>query len=202
MSRAQLCGIFVGGAASRMGGRAKGLLPSPETQEPLVARLARIIRELGAEPVLVGKATLYSAALPDLPTLDDRPAGIGPLGGLYALLCSGSPGQVLALACDLPLLSPALIERLLHEPLRAPDSVLAPRSNNGLWEPLCARYDAATAKLPVEQAIARGVRSFQKLFTELHVSELTVSSAERAELVDWDTPEDVTRTACLLAPPK
>jgi len=213
-----LCGIFVGGRATRMGGITKGLLPAPETGEPLVLRLSRIARELGLEPVLVGASHEVRAALPELRTIDDRPAGIGPLGGLAGLLHAGdsivgsraeappastvgSPAQappastsVLALACDLPRVSRALIAQLVEAPLCAPNTVLAIRADNGLWEPLCARYDAAALRVPVEQAIARGVRSFQKLFAELQVGELAISSELRAGLVDWDTPEDVTRS--------
>jgi molybdopterin-guanine dinucleotide biosynthesis protein A len=201
-----LCGIFVGGRATRMGGITKGLLPAPETGEPLVLRLARIARELGLEPVLVGASGEVRAALPELRTIDDRPAGIGPLGGLAGLLhaagfAAASRAQtppastsVLALACDLPRGSRALIARLVEAPLCAPNKVLAIRADNGLWEPLCARYDADALRVPVEQAIARGVRSFQKLFAELQVGELSISGEQRAELVDWDTPEDVARS--------
>ncbi|MEY4512582.1 MAG: hypothetical protein RLZZ450_4704 [Pseudomonadota bacterium] len=189
-----LCGIFVGGRASRMGGMAKGLLPAPETGEPLVARLARLAVELGCEPVLVGASTEVQAALPALRTIDDRPAGIGPLGGLAGLLHAGAQSQVVALACDLPFVSRDLLARLLETTLEAPAQVLAVRADNGLWEPLCARYDAAALVPHVERAIADGVRSFQKLFAALSVAELPVSQAQRRELDDWDTPEDVTRS--------
>jgi molybdopterin-guanine dinucleotide biosynthesis protein A len=72
--------------------------------------------------------------------------------------------------------------------------VLAVRADNGLWEPLCARYDAEVLAPRVDRAILGGVRSFQKLFAELTVAELRVSAAQRRELDDWDTPEDVTRS--------
>jgi molybdopterin-guanine dinucleotide biosynthesis protein A len=188
-----LCGIFVGGRASRMGGISKGLLPAPETGEPLVARLARIAVELGCEPVLVGASHEVRAALPRVRTLDDRPAGIGPLGGLAGLLHAAAPDQVLALACDLPLVSRALLAQLVDAKLQVSTEVLAIRSENGLWEPLCARYDARVLAARVEQAIARGVRSFQQLFAELSVEELVISASQQRELCDWDTPEDVTR---------
>lgn len=188
-----LCGIFVGGRASRMGGLTKGLLPAPETGEPLVVRLARIAVELGCEPVLVGASAEVRAALPALRVLDDRPAGIGPLGGLAALLHAGGPGHVIALACDLPFVSRDLLAQLVDAALAAPTEVLAVRADNGLWEPLCARYDAPALAPRIDRAIADGVRSFQKLFSELSVAELAVSHAQRRELDDWDTPDDVTR---------
>ncbi len=186
-----LCGIFVGGRARRMGGIAKGLLPAPDSGEPLVARLARLISELGCEPVLIGEEPRYRAALPSLRTVADLPPSIGPLGGLAGLLEAAHEGTALALACDLPAVSRNLLERLVQSGSHAP--VLAPRSQPGLWQPLCARYDAAALRAPLAQAIARGTRSFQALFAELAVEELPLSEAELAELIDWDEPEDLKR---------
>lgn len=184
-----LCGIFVGGRARRMGGIAKGLLRAPDGDETLVVRLARLAGELGLEPVLVGDDARYRAALPALRVVRDQPAGIGPLGGLMGLLREGD--AALALACDLPFVSRSLLERLAQR--ASPAAVLAPREAEGLWQPLCARYDAATVRPVLAQAIAHGTRSFQRLFAELAVEELPLSEIERRELHDWDTPEDVAR---------
>lgn len=181
-----LCGIFVGGRASRMHGRAKGLLRA-DTGEPVVVRLVRVARAAGLEPVWVGleqsaHADAYRAAAA-LPELADRPPGIGPLGGLAGLLEAGS---AIAVACDMPFVSSALLTRLRSE--RPGAAVLAPRSQ-GLWEPLCARYDAALVLPTLTRALDAGTRSFQQLLASLEVTELTL--ATREELVDWDTPEDL-----------
>lgn len=189
-----LCGIFVGGLATRMHGDAKGLLPAPDTREPLALRLARIARELGLTPVLVGQDARYHAALPGLSVVADQPSGVGPLGGLSGLLRAAeqeaSPARfVVALSCDLPLISRALIERLGSHPSHA--QVLAPRAADGPWEPLFARYDARAVREPLARALALGRRSFQRLFDDLTVEELALSESERAQLIDWDTPEDV-----------
>jgi molybdopterin-guanine dinucleotide biosynthesis protein A len=187
-----LCGIFVGGKATRMHGQAKGLLPAPETGEPLVLRLARLARELDLIPVLVGESARYADALPDLQVIEDRPPGIGPMGGLLGLLSAAEAQgahHVLALSCDLPWVSRVLLERLATHSSVA--HVLAPRAASGQWEPLIARYDANALRAGVEQAIANGTRSFQRWFADLTVEELMLTEAERTQLVDWDTPEDV-----------
>jgi molybdopterin-guanine dinucleotide biosynthesis protein A len=171
-----------------MGGKPKGLLPAPDSGEPLVVRTCRLVRALGFTPCLVGKAKAYRALLPELVHVADSPPNIGPLGGLLGLLHSAESAPVLALACDLPRVSQALLERLASGDGAA--DVLAPRSESGLWEPLCARYEGRVAR-PLEFAIGAGVRSFQRLFEHLQVAELTLSQAERAVLVDWDTPEDM-----------
>jgi len=198
-----LCGIFVGGRAERMGGQPKGLLPAPDTGEPLVVRLARLVTELGHEPVWVGDAAPYRAVLPALRVIQDRPAGVGPLGGLSGLLADAN-GPVLALACDMPRVSRGLLQLLAEAPFEPGHWVLALRSplarprapgdtDSALWQPLCARYDAPALRTAVALAITRGVRSFQALFSELAVQELRVTESVRDELVDWDTPEDVAR---------
>jgi molybdopterin-guanine dinucleotide biosynthesis protein A len=187
-----LCGLFIGGRATRMGGEPKGLLATP-AGEAIVVRQARIARELGMTPVWVGMrqsahAARYRSAVSGLDEIDDRPGEIGPLGGLAGLLAHAAKGRVLALACDLPFVSRELLARLIEEHPRA--EVLAPRES--LWQPLCARYDAHI--LPrVEAAVAHGTRSFQRLFAELAVQPLELSEAERAQLRDWDTPDDVAR---------
>jgi molybdopterin-guanine dinucleotide biosynthesis protein A len=172
-----------------MGGAPKGLLLAPDSGEPLLVRSCRLVRSLGLSPCLVGNAEPYRALVPELVRIADSPAGIGPLGGLLGLVQSAHGAPVLALACDLPRLSEALLRKLVST--HADADVLAPRNELGLWEPLCARYDAARVTAPLQTAIAAGVRSFQRLFVGLQVAELPLSEAERADLVDWDSPEDI-----------
>lgn len=179
-------GIFVGGASRRMGGAPKGLLPAPDTGEALVVRAARIARETGLAPCLVGRAAAYRDALPDLDTIDDAPAGVGPLGGLRALLCARGP-RVIALACDMPFVDAACLARLRD----APDDaavIAARRSPDAPWEPLLARYDAARVLPALDAALAAGERSFQAVLRRVTVAEITLPTQA---LQDWDAPEDL-----------
>jgi molybdopterin-guanine dinucleotide biosynthesis protein A len=187
-SQASVLGIFVGGRGSRMGGVAKGLLETKEG-ELLAARLVRIGHELGLEPVLVGRADAYAELLPGIRALADDPQGVGPLGGLHALLAAHPTQRVMAVACDMPHVTALLLGRLAAQPGNA--MVVAPRSAPDRWEPLYARYDARAVLPTLRAALAQGVRSFQRLFAQLEVEELVLSAGERRELVDWDCPEDV-----------
>lgn len=189
LARVTTLGIFVGGASTRMGGAAKGLLKAPESDEALAPRLVRIARSLGLTPVLVGRAEAYAELLADVPVLADKPFGIGPLGGLNALLQAYPTQRVMAVACDMPRVSALLLERLATD--RSQAMVLAPRNTQGLWEPLCARYDAALVLPELARALAEGVRSFQKLFARLTMEELKIADDAQRELADWDCPEDV-----------
>jgi molybdopterin-guanine dinucleotide biosynthesis protein A len=187
-----VAGIFVGGQATRMGGIAKGLLPAPDSGEPLVVRLSRLCMERGLEVVLVGSALSYARALPQLRMLPDGDGIDGPLGGLAALLSFSQERPAIALACDLPFVTSALLERLSTQASNA--DVLSMRLGpDAPWEPLLARYASARV-LPVLQSAAhQGIRSFQKLFALLQVEALALGDAERPQLRDWDSPGDLPR---------
>ncbi len=181
--RAVLAGIFVGGRGTRMGGAAKGLLEAPEGGT-LLDRWARLLAAAGIDAVLVGRHPAYADA--GLEVLEDAPPGIGPLGGLIALLERAAGGPALAVACDMPFVSAELVGRLLAAP-GAP--VLAPR-REGLWEPLCARYDGAV--LPVARRRAAAEKyALQGLLADAGATELPLAPHELAQLRDWDTPSDL-----------
>ncbi len=188
-----LVGIFVGGAARRMGGRAKGLLVAP-SGEPIVVALVRAAREAGLAPRLVGESSAYIRVADDVPRIADDPPGIGPLGGLAALLAEARDGRAITVACDMPYVDAQVLRRIADDPRGA--TVLAARTApSGPWEPMLARYDAARAREPLARAIAEGVRSFQALFgrIDIEVDELPLDACIGRALADWDTPEDIAR---------
>jgi molybdopterin-guanine dinucleotide biosynthesis protein A len=188
-----MVGIFVGGRGSRLGGVAKGNLALPNGQ-PLLDRLVSLCAEAvaGAPVVLVGAAGAYARL--GLPALVDSPSDIGPLGGLRALLLHAQGAglhQVVALSCDLPYLGAALLGRLAREVPAA--DCLAPREG-ALWHTFVARY-AVTALPELDATLSAGDRSLQRFVARLgtRAVELDVGESERAELRDWDTPEDAPR---------
>jgi molybdopterin-guanine dinucleotide biosynthesis protein A len=187
-----LVGIFVGGGGTRMGGVAKGLLPAPGSGEALVLRALRVIAEaLPLAPVvLVGDAREYGAVFAR--AISDDPPGIGPLGGLLALLREARRlgiSEVVALSCDLPYFSAALLARLVAEAPGA--AALSPRQDER-FQPFFARYSSEPALGAAEQVLAAGERSLQRVLARLSARELSLADGERAALRDWDRPEDVT----------
>jgi molybdenum cofactor guanylyltransferase len=182
-----IAGILVGGAGSRMGGRAKGMMPGPDGR-PIARRLVDTFAEAGVnEVLLVGLRPEYASL--GLEAIADEPGGIGPLGGLAALLRHAGPRRALAVACDMPFVSRGLVERLALAP-RAP--VVAPRIA-GRWEPLFARYDATLA-LPVAlRRIQAGQYALQGLLDEAVAVAFALRDGEEEQIRDWDAPEDVVR---------
>src|SRR5262245_46707347 len=113
-------GVLAGGRGRRMGGIDKARLRAPDSGEPLLERLLRLGRDAGLRCVVIG-----GSAPQGTPLLHDHPSGIGPIGGLAALLSYAGERAAIALACDLPYLTAALLARLMSAQTEAP--VVCPR---------------------------------------------------------------------------
>lgn len=193
MEELPLVGLFVGGAGRRMGGAPKGLLLGLDGR-PLLERLISEVSAAApaASLVLVGDSSAYARF--NLRSLPDAPRGVGPLGGLRALLmeaCDRGIDSALALSCDLPFISSALLRRLMLEEPGA--MALSPRDGD-LWSSMTARY-AVRALQEVDTALSEHQYALQGLFNRLgeNARALPLSEAERAQLRDWDSPEDMTQ---------
>ena len=190
-----------------MGGVAKGLLVYDGlTLIERVLGACRAAADPGAlqHVYLVGNAAPYAAT--GLPHLDDSPAGLGPIGGLRALLVQARSLGVdaVAVAVDLPYLRERLVRRLcLEQPGVA---ALAPRQAER-WQPLFARYQPEAVLPVLEQALTAGQTALQSIFRGLQAgraafvesangaapraSELALDPDEEHELRDWDSPDDM-----------
>ena len=175
-----------------MGGSPKGLLVAP-SGEAIVARALALCERARLDVVFVGDAEAYTHLAPGVPALADEPRGIGPLGGLVALLAHASrvgARHAIALACDMPYVTLELLEKLIDAEVEA--AIVAPRRHDGRagWEPLSARYDAARVLPIARERALRGAHSLQGLLDDAGARELVLDATERDWLRDWDSPED------------
>ncbi|MEZ4255586.1 MAG: NTP transferase domain-containing protein [Polyangiales bacterium] len=77
---------------------------------PLLARWIGLADAVGLVPCVVGDAAPYAALLAELERkrgapitrIVDSPAGVGPLGGLRAVLAHAGDATVVVVACDMP----------------------------------------------------------------------------------------------------
>ena len=161
-----------------MGGTAKGLLTAA-SGETLIARWRRLFAEIGWTSVLVGRHEAYADM--DIECIADSPAGIGPLGGLGPLLAGAGDGRAIAVACDMPFVSIALLSKLASHPSPAP--IVAAR-RGALWEPLFARYDAARVIGAVETRARAGEHGLQGLLDAMGADPLPLEPTEQGELED------------------
>jgi len=185
---AVLAGIFVGGSGRRMGGEPKGLLRTADGVT-LVERWWALLTGVGAEVVLVGSDGDGAYAGLGVPIVPDDPAGVGPLGGLSALLRRAGDARALAVACDLPYVGAGLLGRLLRAP---PAPIVAPR-RDGRWEPLCARYEPARVLPVLARLLGAERHALQALLDEAGAVALPLEAGEAEQLRDWDCPGDIAR---------
>jgi len=176
-------------------GTPKGLLAYEG--ETLLERTSSLVRALQLPAVLVGANAAYAAlsARLGLESVADQPPGIGPLGGLAALLERAHErgvSEIVMLACDMPFLALSVLERLLgtHLDASARRSIVAPKRGDR-WEPFCARLLVAPIRPLVASALDRGDHSLQRLFDRAGVVALELDAADSGTLDDWDTPEDM-----------
>jgi molybdopterin-guanine dinucleotide biosynthesis protein A len=126
--------VLAGGESRRMG-RSKALLPVGPTTliEWIVARLAPGMAELLV--AARSEAQLPPALRPHL--VGDRHPGAGPLAGIEAGLVASRHEIVVAVACDMPWVTPELVARLVAATVGRDAAV--PRIE-GRPEPVCAAY--------------------------------------------------------------
>jgi len=142
--------ILAGGQSRRFGAdKAAYRVGSRSMLERVYAAVAAV-----ADPVLLGLRTRPDDA-PPIPArvVVDRYAGAGPLAGLHAGLLAVSSPWLLAVACDLPFITPEALALLLEH--RSPDHrAVVAEDETGRLQPLCACYP--TSILPTVEAQLRG----------------------------------------------
>lgn len=144
--------ILAGGEARRMGGTPKGLLPVGGIR--ILDRLVAAFEEaLGRLPVLVANAPEAGSWRPGLRVVPDRIPGGGTLAGLHTAVIE-APAPVVAVAWDMPFVTPRLLTALAHG-LESADVVIPASGGRRGVEPLCAGYGPAAGPA-MAAAIERG----------------------------------------------
>lgn len=138
--------VLAGGRGSRLGGAKQAV---PLAGRPLLHYPLAALRAAGLECAVVAKPDSELPPLDRTCLLREPEAAWHPLCGILAALRAAPGRDVVAVPCDMPFLSPALLELLADasEPL----VVLA---REGRVQPLPGRY-AATLLPELEAALAR-----------------------------------------------
>ena len=185
--------ILAGGHARRFGGADKA---------SLIVGGARIIdRQLAALETVADDIRIVTNEPDRYATLGvrvilDQIAGAGPLGGLHAALADAVHGAVIVLACDLPFVTPALLQLLVSQFGDGEEiDAVVPQSARGL-EPLCAVY----AKRCADQArhrIDRGDLYTRGLLDDVRVRvlgpEVLAPYDDESVFLNVNTPHDYAR---------
>ena len=160
--------ILAGGRARRFGGADKASLAIGDAR--IIDRQLAALSAVADDVRIVANDRDRYAGL-GLRVIPDAVPDAGPLGGLYTALIDASHDRVLVLACDLPFVTAALLERLVAESGTGQEiDAVVPRSARGL-EPLCALY-ARRCAAAAGARIARGELAVAGLLADLRVIEL------------------------------
>ena len=144
--------ILAGGEARRMAGIPKGLLQVGGLR--ILDRLvAAFVEGMGSLPLLVANAPDAGSWRGDLRVVADRNPGGGTLAGLHTAVLE-APAPVVAVAWDMPFVTPGLIAAL-GAGLGAADVVIPASGGRRGVEPLCAGYGPATGPA-MAAALERG----------------------------------------------
>lgn len=185
---APTAGLLLTGGASRRMGFAKGTLV--HLDEPVSRTLGMLLGSVTDPTFEVGPG--YSG----LPTVEEASPGLGPVSavvaGWEACRSAGAPTSVIALACDLPFVTRALLAWLASRP--GGGSVVP--VVDGRAQPLCARWSAGDVER-MRDLVARGDRSFRPLYRSGSVFLVDEGSwgsvAEARAFADADSPGDLQR---------
>ncbi len=174
--------VLAGGASSRMG-TDKALIPWQGV--PLARHMAATLAEAGCAPVV----QIGGDAATGVAVVADRHPGQGPLGGVLTACAElGAPWLMVA-ACDLGLLRPATVRRLLRRAITAQGAQVVVATTDGV-QPMCAVWRRGEVRSTLERLWDDGERSLRGVLGHLAVEYVAVPAAD---LVNLNTPDDVLR---------
>ncbi len=207
-SIAATAAVLAGGRSMRMGVDKTLLLVDGV---PLVARVAEAAAAVCDNLIVVTNRpdALAEAGLPAAtPVLADEVAYQGPLGGLVTALAHAPDEWVLAVAADLPWLSPGLVRALWE--MRDGADIVVPVTPEGP-EPLLALYRVEACLPAARAALESGRRRLVAVFGGVRVLEVPVESLREADpelrsFMNVNTPADLAEAreavSSALEPPK
>ena len=179
--------VLAGGKSSRFGrDKAEMEFSGQRVLDGLIVTL----RKFPFQKLAVVSAQGQEREWPEpLVSLRDDQEGLGPVGGIVTAL-RHLPGGILVTACDMPLVSGALIEWLLGYYDAHADAVI-PRHRGGI-EPLFGIYEKSF--LPaIEESIQAGRYALHFIIEEANVRFVEVPEPFSARFANVNTAEDYKR---------
>lgn len=186
--------ILAGGNSRRMGAPKEGVcLPDGRAMiEPVFAVLQAMCRQV----VVVGTCSGYTLPA-SVGRIDDLHPGDGPLAGIEALLTSGGDDQYLIAACDQPLLTPALLHRLLQA--QTPGQGACFTTDDRSVIPFPAVYLGEWLPM-VRAALNQGDLSVCRLLEQLPMTRVPIELAKARRLVSLNTPAELAKLGDNIVP--
>ncbi len=154
--------VLAGGKSKRFGAdKARHVVEG----RAMIERVVEVVAPMAAALLISVGQEGVDYGVPGSRQVVDRVEDAGPLAGLHAGLAEARTPWLLAVACDMPFLTPAVVQALLAA--RGPDvEAVVARTPDGRSHPLCACYHQNT--LPaVEAHLAAGTLAMHALLDRL-----------------------------------
>lgn len=190
--------VLAGGRSTRMGQDKARLSFGGET---MVARATRILMDVVDDVIVV---TRPGSCFPGLPgrLVHDAVADLGPLAGIAAGLAASHTDVNLIVACDMPLVRPAVLQRLIQ--LRD-DADVCVAVANGHASPLCGVYRAGVGTV-AEELLAAGERRVMELLDRVRTKRVDAAvfrdlDPDLDTFISCNSPDEFERAALKCRPP-
>lgn len=178
--------ILAGGESRRMGTDKAALLFGGVS---LLERAARTALSAALPVLIAGRSRPSGWPLADVDFVPDAAPGCGPLGGLQTALRHAAR-PVLAVACDMPLLTRDALRWLCAQAMAGVGEHGLTIKNDDHWEPLFSVYTPACLPL-IESRLAVGRLSLHGLIESGEFARADAPGWVAAQLLNVNTPEDL-----------
>jgi molybdopterin-guanine dinucleotide biosynthesis protein A len=177
--------VLCGGRSTRMG-RDKGALPCGG--ETMLARVARILGGIAGEVIVVARRDQPAPA--GVRVIHDPVDDQGPLAGIAAGLAASATDLNIVVACDMPLVRPAVLQRLAGA-IGSHDACVAVAGGHA--SALCGIYRSRVAG-EAQRLLASGERRVMRLLDAVQTkrvdaAELRDIDPDLETFISCDTPE-------------
>jgi molybdopterin-guanine dinucleotide biosynthesis protein A len=193
--------ILTGGLSTRLGrDKASEVLLGRSLLQRVIDRLDGLVDEY-VIVTAAGQALPGVEAMAPVSSVQDAYERVGPLGGIYSGLSAMRGARAVTVACDMPLLQPALLSELLR--LAPGHDAVVPVNEGGLPEPLCAVY-AKTCLPAIKQRIDAGAFKVTAFFESVDVLYVEPAAWRRFDpdglsFLNVNCEQDLRRAEALIA---
>jgi molybdenum cofactor guanylyltransferase len=191
--------VLCGGQSTRMG---QDKAQMPFAGETMLTRVVRLVGEVADEVIVVMRPEGNPFLGLPVRIVHDPVEGLGPLAGIAAGLAASTSDTNLVVACDMPLIKPAVLHRLvaLRDDADACVAVV-----DGHASPLCAVYRSSVAGV-AQELLAGGERRVMALLDRVQTKRVEAAlfrdlDPDLDSFVSCNTPEQLEAAALKCRPP-
>jgi molybdopterin-guanine dinucleotide biosynthesis protein A/nucleoside-triphosphatase THEP1 len=175
--------IMAGGGSSRMG-TDKSMLPIKG--QSMIEAICEQLRDFFDE-ILISANEADKFAFLGFEVIPDKVPEQGPLMGIASALEASANELNFVVACDIPKINPACVNRMLTEALESQADIVVPTTGEEKYEPLFAIYRKSALEA-INKTLSSGKRKITEVFTLCRVKHIELDNTDW--LVNLNTMAD------------